>query len=274
MFKLPPQMAVLSQDLWYDTLKTVLAPVVKNQLVNTTISGLENIPPTGPALLVPNHRTMTDPFILSAELPRRVHWVVAAFMSRLPITREMVRSTGNIVLPVSKGGRSQELMLKAKRLLLRGRMVGVFPEGVDNFVNGSPPGTVSPFHSSFARLLMQMQIPDLPVIPIAITGDEEEVLLRIPGAVLRQLDPGNQSWDRGEVLGVVYREARITIGKPLAFDNFYDLPPEREEEAVKRIVKVVRDEVVALAEGKPSPVAKPVRGRKPMTGPLFDESDF
>ncbi len=273
MFKLPPEMTVLSQDLWYETLKSVLAPVVTKQLVDTRITGLENIPSSGPALLVPNHRTMTDPFILSAELPRRVHWVVAAFMSRLPITREMVRSTGNIVLPVSQGGRSQELMLKAKRLLLRGRMVGVFPEGVDNFVNGSKPGTVSPFHSSFARLLMQMRIPDLPVVPIAITGEEEEVLIRIPGAVLRQLDPGNASWERGEVLGTIYRQARITIGKPLAFDNFYGLPPERAEEAVKRIVQVVRDEVVSLAQGQP-PAAKPIRGRKPMTGPLFDESDF
>ncbi len=274
MFKIPTEMAVLSQDLWYETLKTVLAPVMKNQLVETTVTGLSNIPTSGPALLVPNHRTMTDPFILSAELPRRVHWVVAAFMSRLPVTREMVRSTGNIVLPVSQGDRSQELMRKAKRLLLRGRMVGVFPEGVDNFVNGSPPGTISPFHSSFARLLMQMRIPDLPVIPIAITGDEEEVLLRIPGAVMSQLDPGNQSWQSGEVLGVVYRQARITIGKPLAFDNFYDLPPEREEEAVTRIVQVVRDEVIRLAEAKPPAATKSIGGRKPLTGPLFDDSDF
>lgn len=274
MFKLPPQMAVLSQDLWYETLKTVLAPWISNRLVDTTVTGLENIPSSGPALLVPNHRTMTDPFILSAQLPRQVHWVVAAFMSQLPITREMVRSTGNIVLPVSQGGRSKELMLKAKRLLLRGRLVGVFPEGVDNFVNGSPPGTISPFHSSFARLLMQMRLPELPVIPIAITGEEEEVLLRIPGAVLKQLDPGNQSWERGEVLGVIYRRATIRIGRPLAFDNFYDLPPEREEEAVKRIVQVVRDEVVSLAQGETPAKAKRVGGRKPLTGPLFDDTDY
>lgn len=273
MFKVPAQMAVLSQDLWYETLKTVLAPVVKNQLVNTTISGLENIPTSGPALLVPNHRTMTDPFILSAELPRRVHWVVAAFMSRLPITREMVRSTGNIVLPVSKGGRSQELMRKAKRLLLRGRLVGVFPEGVDNFVNGSAPGAISPFHSSFARLILQMRIPNLPVIPIAITGDEEQVLLRVPGQVLRTLDPGNKSWEQGEVLGVVYRKAHIAIGKPLAFDNFYDLPPEREEEAVKRIVQVVRDEVIKLATPSQSGVKRKGR-KKAATGSLFDDTDY
>lgn len=271
---MPTEMAILSQDLWYETLKTVLAPVVTKQLVDTTVSGLSHVPLSGPALLVPNHRTMTDPFILSAVLPRRVHWVVAAFMSRLPITREMVRSTGNIVLPVSTGGRSQELISEAKRLLSRGRMVGVFPEGVDNFVNGSPPGTISPFHASFARLLLQLRMPEVPVIPVAITGDEEEVVLRIPGAVLKQLDPGNPCWERGEVKGVIYRQARITLGKPMVFDNFYALPPERTEEAVTRIVEVVRDEVIRLAEHARSEARAMGGKRRAMTGPLFDESDF
>ena len=267
MFKVPSDMmTILSQDLWYGTLKSVLAPIVKRTLINTTVEGLENIPTSGPALLVPNHRTMTDPFILSAEVPRRIHWVVAGFMSRLPVTREMIRSTGNIVLPVSTGGRSQELMRKAKRLLLRGRLVGVFPEGVDNFVNGSAPGTISPFHSSFARLLMQMKIPDLPVVPIAITGEEEQVLLRVPGTVLQALDPGNKSWEQREVLGTVYREAHIRIGKPMVFDNFYDLPAEREEEGVRRIVEVVREDIIRLTKRKPV--------KKRMTGPLFDETDY
>lgn len=250
MFKFPPQMETLGQDLWYEALKSVLGPMISELIIENAVSGLENIPLKGPALLVPNHRTMTDPYLLSAELPRQIHWVVASFMSRLPITREMVRSTGNIVLPVSRGGRSQELIHRARRLLLRGRMVGVFPEGVDNFVNGSLPGTVSPFHASFARLILQARIPSLPVIPVALQGEEEELSLRIPGALMRRLDPGNPAWSQGEVRGVVYRRASITIGQPLAFDNFYDLPPAREEEAVRRIVQVVRDAVVALAERK------------------------
>lgn len=262
----------LSQDLWYAALKGVLAPIVTEELVNTRVEGLENIPREGPALLVPNHRTMTDPFLLGALVPRRIHYVVAGFLSRFPMSERIISGTGNIFLPVSKGGRSEELITKARRLLQRGRLVGVFPEGVDNFVNGSRPGTVSPFHTSFARLLVRMAIPNLPVVPIAITGEEEQVLLRFPSQLMRAIDPGNKAWVDGEVKGTIYREARITIGTPMSFDAFYHLEPEREAEGIQQIVRVVRDSVCRLA-ATPEPTLTASTRKKALTGNLFDASD-
>ncbi len=274
MLRAPQNLSSLSQDLWYEALKLVLAPIVTEQLVNTRVEGLENIPMDGPALLVPNHRTMTDPFLLGAFVPRRIHYVVAGFLSRFPISERIIAGTGNIILPVSKGGRSEELITKARRLLQRGRLVGVFPEGVDNFVNGSAPGTVSPFHTSFARLLVQMAVPNLPVVPIAITGEEEQVLVRVPSRLMRAIDPGNKAWVEGEVKGTIYREARIKIGMPMSFDAFYHLPPEREAEGIRQIVRVVRDAVCDLAgapnDEKPSITASK---KKALTGNLFDDSD-
>lgn len=274
MLRAPGNLSSLGQDLWYEALKLVLAPIVTEQLVNTRVEGLENIPMEGPALLVPNHRTMTDPFLLGAFVPRRIHYVVAGFLSRFPISERIIAGTGNIILPVSQGGRSEELIRKARRLLLRGRLVGVFPEGVDNFVNGSAPGTVSPFHTSFARLLVQMAVPDLPVVPIAITGEEEQVLVRFPSKVMQALDPGNKAWVEGEVKATIYREARIKIGTPLSFDAFYRLEPEREQEGIRQIVRVVRDAVCELA-GAPDSEHPSVASskQKSLTGNLFDESD-
>lgn len=263
------EMVSFSQDLWYDTLKTVLAPIMKRHLVDITYEGRENIPSHGPALLVINHRTTTDPFILGAIVPRRIHFVVAAFMSRLPLTARVVKGTGQIMLPVSKGGGSKKLIEKAKRLLLRGRLVGVFPEGVDNFVNASAPGTVSPFHSSFAHLLMGMKIPDLPVVPIAVTGEEEEVVIELPKVAMRALDP---TWKHNSVKATIFRQAHVRIGKPLAFDNFYDLPEARYDEAVKRIVSVVHDEVLALAAA-PTTLSRRVPSKKALTL-HFDETDL
>lgn len=273
MLQPPADFASFSQDLWYETLKRLLGPMVLEQLVNTQVEGLENIPRSGPALLVPNHRTMTDPFLLAAQVPRRIHYVVAGFLSRFPVSERILSGTGNIILPVSSGGRSEVLMRKARRLLLNNRLVGVFPEGVDNFVNGSAPGTISPFHSSFARLLIQMKVPNLPVVPIAITGEEEQVLVRVPSQVMRALDPGNSAWVDGEVRGTIYRQARIRIGAPLAFDNFYDLPAERLEAGVRQIVRVVRSAVCELA-GAPQEATPLERKAKAITGPLFDESDI
>lgn len=270
--RLPPSRDLnsLGQDLLYQAIKQVLGSAITEQLVNLTVEGLENIPARGPVLLVPNHRTMTDPFLLGAVVPRRIHFVVAGFLSRFPISERIISGTGNILLPVSKGGRSKELIDKARRLLMQGRLVGVFPEGVDNFVNGSPPGTIAPFHSSFARLIVQMKVPGLVVVPVAITGDEEQVILRFPSRFMRALDPGNRAWTEGDVQGTIYRKARIRVGAPLSFENFYDLPPERQDEGVKRIVEVTRSAVVQLAGPPPARRRQP---RQTMTGPLFDEND-
>ena len=271
MIRAPRPLMSFGQDLWYEALKRVLGPIVTEQLVDTRVEGLENLPKEGPALLVPNHRTMTDPFLLATHVPRRIHFVVAGFLSRFPISQRVISGTGNIILPVSSGGRSQELIQKARRMLQHGRLVGVFPEGVDNFVNGSAPGTISPFHSSFARLLIQMAVPNLPVIPIAITGEEEQALVKFPSQVMQAIDPGNKAWIEGEVRGTICRKARIKIGSPLIFDNFYDLPSEKYEAGIKQIVRTVRDAVCELARS-PDESTRP--SKTSFTGPLFSEDDY
>jgi 1-acyl-sn-glycerol-3-phosphate acyltransferase len=259
------------QDLWYTTLKGILTEPVSRTLGGIQVAGLENVPAEGPALLVGNHRTMSDPFLLGAVLPRRVHYVVAAFMGKLPFTRELATYTGNIVLPVSKGGKSQELIRRAKRLLKRGRLVGVFPEGMDNFLNASPAGTVSKFHTSFARLILGLKMPELPIVPVAFSGEEERIVVQFPAALLKLVDPHIPVDDAGGIVAPVYNKARIAIGRPLLFPEAADLPPDAHEDYVTHIVDTVRGEVVRLA-GAPTVAIAPAPRRLSAPG-FFDEDD-
>lgn len=259
-------MADFGQDLWYQTLRSLLKDPVSQAIGGIEVAGLENLPEAGPALLVGNHRTMSDPFLLGAVVPRRIHFVVAAFMGKLPFTRQLAASTGNIVLPVGKGGKSQVLMRKARRLLKRNRLVGVFPEGMDNFMNGSPPGTVGPFHSTFARLIAALNMPELPILPVALTGEEERVLLQFPAALLKMADPHIPTSNDGQIVAPIYRKARIAIGEPIYFLELAGLSPEAREAEIPRIVRTVRDEVVRLAHA-------PTRRGAPGSGPLLDETD-
>lgn len=231
------------QDFLYEAAKALLSGLITKVLVETTISGQDRIPADGPALVVANHRTMLDPFLLSALVDRRIHYVVASFLSRLPLSSRVMAGTGNILLPVSKGGRSQALMRKARRLLHKGRLVGVFPEGVDNFVNASPVGSIGTFHSTFARLLYALREPELPVVPVHIGGEEETALVTFPAALMRVLDPHNPSFRDGEIRATVYRNARIRVGDPLYFTEELALP---EGEAIPRIVSAVRGRIVEL----------------------------
>ena len=264
-------MADFGHDLWYLMLKNLLTDPVSRATGGIQVAGLENFPADGPALLVGNHRTIADPFLLGACVPRHIHFVVASFMGKLPFTTQLAESTGNIVLPVSKGGKSQALMRQARRLLKKGRVVGVFPEGMDNFMNGSPAGTVSKFHSTFARLLVNLDWPDLPVVPIAITGEEERHTVKFPAALLQLVDPHIPIDPDGSMVAPVYRMARINIGRPLTFPELAEMPPDAREEEIPRIVAAVRDEVVALAAAHSVSVGAP-RYRLASDG-FFDESD-
>lgn len=261
------------QDLWYNTLKGLLAEPVSKALGGIQVAGLENVPAHGPALLVGNHRTTSDPFLLSGVLPRRVHYVVAAFMGKLPLTSHLASSTGNIVLPVSQGGKSQELIRMARRLLKKGRLVGVFPEGMDNFMNGSPPGTVSKFHTTFARLILGLEMPDLPVVPIGFTGEEERVVLSVPGGLMKMLDPHLPIDSSGEIVVPVYNKARIAIGRPLTFPEVVDLPPDARGDFVRYIVETVRAEIVRMVEAPTVAILDPPPGTHLTPDGFFDESD-
>ena len=261
------------QDLWYNTLKGILTEPVGQALGGIQVAGLENIPTRGPALLVGNHRTASDPFLVSGVVPRRIHYVVAAFMGKLPFASHLANSTGNIVLPVSKGGKSLELMRNARRLLKRGRLVGVFPEGMDNFLNGSPPGSVSNFHTTFARLIVGLQMPFLPIIPIGLTGEEERVVLTVPGAVMKMVDPHIPVDGSGKVIMPVFNRARIAIGRPLTFPEVVDLAPEDRENFVRHIVDTVRSEVVRLVEAHTVAVHEAPKLVPMSADGFFDESD-
>src|SRR5690349_20675980 len=110
-------------DPLYDALKHVCAPLVTDQLVRTRVTGVQHVPATGPALIVANHRTLTDPLLLAAHLPRRLHMVAAGFFGLMPVIGPVLRETANVILPVAGGSRSQALIKETRRLLDDGRVV-------------------------------------------------------------------------------------------------------------------------------------------------------
>lgn len=243
-----PRTVPFHHDLNYGALKSFVVPLITDQFVNAEVTGLEHIPADGPVLLVANHRALTDPVLLTAYVPRRIHYVAAGFFGLIPLVAPMLKGTSNVVLPVAKGSRSQALMREVGGLLRQDRLVTVFPEGVDNFVNGTPPGTISPFHSTFARLVIDLAIPHLPVLPVAIRGGEEVAFVRFHSTVMRMVDPGNQAWVDGTVRGNLHKgAAQLAIGKPMTFDETYGLDGEAKEAAVKRIVAEVEGAVRTLA---------------------------
>ncbi|HWE38143.1 MAG TPA: 1-acyl-sn-glycerol-3-phosphate acyltransferase [Isosphaeraceae bacterium] len=92
------------------------------------VVGLEHVPRRGPVLLVSNHVTWIDGFILAAVLPRQGRALVNADYIAMPGLSHLARWVG--LIPVaSKGPHAQRAAIRAgQEALDRGYVLGIFPE--------------------------------------------------------------------------------------------------------------------------------------------------
>ena len=69
---------------------------------NTVIAGQANIPRTGPVIIVANHISLLDGLLLLAFWPRRVTFLSAAYLFKMPVVGAFLRAIGAI--PVQNEG--------------------------------------------------------------------------------------------------------------------------------------------------------------------------
>ncbi len=144
--------------------------------------------PAGPRrayVLVSNHESNVDPFILS-HLPREVKWMAKDSLFRIPWIGWMLRLSGDI--PVVRGDRESggSALDKARHYLQIGVPVMVFPEGTR-----SRDGNLLPFKTGAFRLAIATRCPILPCVVAGTAGALEPGSLRLRRAKLRVrvLDP-------------------------------------------------------------------------------------
>jgi 1-acyl-sn-glycerol-3-phosphate acyltransferase len=118
------------------------------------------LPDTGPAILVCNHISGLDPTVLQAISHRLITWMMAKEYFDVRAMRwfyEAVRA-----IPVARSGRDLAATRSALRVLERGRVLGIFPEGrIDE------SGSILPFQTGVAMIAIKA---DVPVIPAFIDG--------------------------------------------------------------------------------------------------------
>jgi 1-acyl-sn-glycerol-3-phosphate acyltransferase len=139
----------------------------------TRLSGLwrfsiEGEPPpdiaTRPYVVVANHESTADPFLLSF-VPWDMRWVAKAELFRVPLTGWLLGLGGDI--PVRRGDASsvREMMDECRRTLEAGLSVMLFPEGTR-----SRDGALQRFKDGAFQLAIDAQVP---VLPIALDGTRD-----------------------------------------------------------------------------------------------------
>jgi 1-acyl-sn-glycerol-3-phosphate acyltransferase len=243
------------KDARYQVLKNLFGPLVTDMLCPTEIVGEGNIPSRGPALLVCNHRSMMDPFLFSARSKRVVNWVMAPFVASIPVFGWLAEQAGALAIIQGEEGKAEALIDRMTDVWRQGRLVGIFPEGMDNFVRPVGPDELSGFHATFIRAVLKARVPHLPVIPSALYSRSEGQLAEVKGDLLKLFDRSERMFDSDMHL-IGYREALILIGKPLYFDAYYDRyrhAADRQEPAeqtalVEQLVGQVQDAVGHLLQ--------------------------
>ena len=124
------------------------------------VHGLENVPATGPLLIVSNHVSWYDPLLLGVILRRRVWIFTKAEMFRWPLVGVACRATGQI--PVHRGSSDRAALEKGLEYLREGKALLVFPEGTV-----AREEQMITAHTGAAMLALRS---GAPVLPIAHTG--------------------------------------------------------------------------------------------------------
>jgi 1-acyl-sn-glycerol-3-phosphate acyltransferase len=141
-----------------------LAKLLVSILLRATVTGMENFPKKGPALVVINHLGDADVVLLGASIPTTIdgmgkielyeHWLVG------PIFR------GYGVIWVHRGRPDRKAIRSALDGLAEGRIIALAPEGRQTVEGGLEQGT-----EGAAFLAMKS---GAPIIPVAMTGTEND----------------------------------------------------------------------------------------------------
>lgn len=124
------------------------------------IIGSENIPKTGPFVIVANHSSLLDGFILGSSVKPKVIFMSAAYLFKMPFVGSILRGVGAI--PVQGKGNDIKLIKKAIKVLQAGGVLGIFPEGrITNEKDG--------FSAKAGAAYLAVKV-DVPIIPMAIKG--------------------------------------------------------------------------------------------------------
>lgn len=136
-------------------LKTLIAAAL-GVLGDIEVEGRENLPESGPLLVVGNHFSFLDPVVFIHILPWQLEFLGGVQAPNAPAAVGWIRNLWR-TLPVRRGSASRETLLMAQSVLERGGVLGVFPEG------GSWAQTLRPARPGAALLAARSGAPILPI---------------------------------------------------------------------------------------------------------------
>jgi 1-acyl-sn-glycerol-3-phosphate acyltransferase len=159
--ELPPRDRPRLLLFWYRIVQSV-ARVLFSIQGGLRASGCANIPPSGGAILVSNHLSHLDVFVMGIPLARPLNYVARSSLFFPPLGI-LIRSVGGF--PIQREGMGAQGLKETLKRLRSGGVVVLFPEGTR-----SRDGELGELKSGIAVLASRAAVP---IIPAAIAGTFE-----------------------------------------------------------------------------------------------------
>ncbi|NLO89722.1 MAG: 1-acyl-sn-glycerol-3-phosphate acyltransferase [Clostridia bacterium] len=172
------------------------------------VRGANNVPKEGPVVIVSNHLSLWDPMAVGAAIERRIYFMAKAELFKYPIVGLIVKSWG--AFPVRRGHLDREALKNAMKVLKRGDVLGIFPEG-----KRSPSGKLQKFKPGAVSLAAKY---GAPIVPVGLIGTKKIF---------------SRGW---------FRTFEVNIGEPIPTEEFKDKGSD-----IEKLNKIVWEKVAELS---------------------------
>lgn len=180
--------------------------------MSVNVEGLENIDKNQSYIIVANHLSLYDIYVLYGWIGIDIRWVMKKELRKVPVIGLVCKVLEHVYIDRSSSSKAIETINKAKEKICNGTSIIFFPEGTrsDDF-------KLQSFKKGAFKLAIDL---DLPVLPVTINGTHKILgkgtLNLMPGTVGMVVhEPINTSDYDDETIGKLVKKSRDVIKSKL-----------------------------------------------------------
>lgn len=199
----------------YWVLKNLVVGPPLTRLFRPVAEGVHHVPRNGAGILASNHLSFADWVFMPLAIDRRITFVAKSdYFTGQGVRgwaqRRFFAGTGQVPIDRSGGLASESALRAGLKVLQRGELFGIYPEGTR-----SHDGRLYKGRTGVARLALAARVP---VIPCAVIGTDA---IAPPGKIVSKII-----------------SPTVKFGRPLDFSRYYDLGEDRF------ILRSITDEIM------------------------------
>lgn len=164
------------------------------------VTGLENIPEEGAAIVASNHVSFVDPLILGGMIRRPVRFVMYHKIYKIPVLKFIFKN--GKAIPIASRAENPEILeqayLRMHEVLADGDVLGIFPEG-----GITQDGEIQTFKPGIEKILSEKPVT---VVPMA--------MCKLWGSMFSRRDPLVKRRPRK-----LWAVIEMRVGKPMAAEE-------------------------------------------------------